>query len=98
MANMTSHDYRIVMRNVGIAELKARLSEHIRYVRAGNELTVLDRETPVARIVPFAQRGALRFRRPRGERRFQDVSMPVEPLDLGFDVVDLLLDDRDADR
>jgi prevent-host-death family protein len=86
------------MRHVGIAELKARLSEHIRYVRAGHEVTVLDRERPVARIVPFAQSGALRIRRPRGERRVQDVPMPEEALDLGFDVVDLVIEDRDPDR
>ena len=39
---------------VGIAELKARLSEHLRAVRKGRTVTVLDRDTPVARIVPYA--------------------------------------------
>ena len=37
------------MKSVGIAELKARLSEHLKSVRRGRTLTVLDRETPVAR-------------------------------------------------
>ena len=40
------------MSHVGIAELKARLSEHLRVVRNGGTLTVLDRDTPLARIVP----------------------------------------------
>ena len=42
------------MSDVRIAELKARLSEHLRSVRNGSTLTVLDRDTPVARIVPYA--------------------------------------------
>jgi antitoxin (DNA-binding transcriptional repressor) of toxin-antitoxin stability system len=40
----------LVMSNLRIAELKARLSEHLRTVRNGGTLTVLDRETPIARL------------------------------------------------
>lgn len=40
------------MKAVKIADLKDRLSEHLREVRAGHSLTVLDRNTPVARLVP----------------------------------------------
>jgi prevent-host-death family protein len=40
------------MRTVNIAELKARLSAHIRYVREGEEVLVCDRNKPVARIIP----------------------------------------------
>jgi len=39
------------MRTVNIAELKARLSAHIRRVRAGEEVLVCDRNKPVARIM-----------------------------------------------
>ena len=41
------------MDTVRIAELKARLSEYLRAVRRGRTLTVLDRDRPVARIVPY---------------------------------------------
>ncbi|MEW6323308.1 MAG: type II toxin-antitoxin system prevent-host-death family antitoxin [Acidobacteriota bacterium] len=40
------------MSDVRIADLKARLSEHLRSVRNGGTVTVLDRDTPVARIIP----------------------------------------------
>jgi prevent-host-death family protein len=40
------------MRSVGTAELKARLSEHLRAVQRGETITVLDRQQPVARLVP----------------------------------------------
>ena len=45
------------MRTVNIAELKAQLSAHIRRVKAGEEVLVCDRNTPVARIIPCNQRG-----------------------------------------
>jgi prevent-host-death family protein len=50
------------MIRVGIAELKARLSEHLRTVRSGRILTVVDRNTPVAQIVPYDQGSNLQVR------------------------------------
>jgi antitoxin (DNA-binding transcriptional repressor) of toxin-antitoxin stability system len=44
------------MDTVKIADLKNNLSRHLARVREGTELTVLDRDTPVARILPFATR------------------------------------------
>jgi prevent-host-death family protein len=41
------------MSKVGIADLRAHLSEYLRKVRAGRTLTVFDRQTPIARIVPY---------------------------------------------
>jgi prevent-host-death family protein len=38
---------------VGIAELKGRLSEYLRAVRKGGEIVIKDRETPIARLVPY---------------------------------------------
>jgi len=41
---------------VKIAELKSKLSEYLRSVRRGNEVVIKDRETPIARIVPYEER------------------------------------------
>jgi len=38
---------------VKIAELKSKLSEYLRSVRSGNEVVIKDRETPIARIIPY---------------------------------------------
>ena len=43
----------LAMRRVRIAELKNRLSEHLRAVEQGAEVVVLDRNRPIARIVPM---------------------------------------------
>lgn len=95
---MTSHDYIMTMRRVKIAELKARLSEHLRYVRRGHVLTVLDRDTPVARVLPIDAADALRVREPsRRVPRVRDVPLPP-PLRVELDVVDVLLEERQGER
>lgn len=38
---------------VKIADFKSRLSEHLRSVRRGNEIVIKDRQTPIARVVPY---------------------------------------------
>ena len=46
------------MRTVRVAKLKAHLSEHLRIASSGEEVLVLDRNTPIARIVPLAEPAA----------------------------------------
>jgi prevent-host-death family protein len=87
----------MTMTKVRIAELKARLSEYLRRVRRGHTITVLDRETPVARVVPYTEPEPLGVRDPLGRRRLQQVPLPP-PLKLDVDVVELLLEERQAER
>jgi prevent-host-death family protein len=83
---------------VRIAELKARLSEYLREVRRGRTLTILDRETPVARLVPYDAAPPLIVRRPNpGTPPLGEVPMPP-PLDLPVDAVALLLEERRTGR
>jgi prevent-host-death family protein len=87
------------MKTVRIADLKARLSKHLRGVRSGHPLTVMDRETPIARIVPYeAGSDALVVRRPAPDAPpLQEVKLPP-PLRLRRDIVQVLLEDRSAGR
>jgi prevent-host-death family protein len=95
---MTNCSHNMVMKQVRIAELKARLSEYLRAVRHGETITVLDRETPVAQIVPFLERPALHVRRPApGTPPLNRVHLP-KPLKLNVDVVELLLEERQGHR
>ncbi len=66
------------------------MSEHLKSVRKGCTLTVLDRATPVARIVPFTAE-ALEVRRAR--RHPKDLALPLPP-DAPTDSLALLLEDR----
>jgi prevent-host-death family protein len=89
----------MVMKRAKIAELKARLSEYLRDVRTGRPLVVMDRNTPVARLVPYAPEGEpLVVRAPLGKSpSLQRVPLP-RPLETGVDVVDLLLEERQGER
>jgi prevent-host-death family protein len=78
------------MSDVRIADLKARLSEHLRSVRNGRTLTVFDRDTPVARIVPYSAQ-PLEIR--KAKRRLRDLKVPARPAKR-TDSVALLIDDR----
>jgi prevent-host-death family protein len=42
------------MRSANIAELKNRLTQYLREVRAGEEIIVRDRQRPIAKIVPLS--------------------------------------------
>jgi prevent-host-death family protein len=88
---MTTHDHNQVMTNVRIADLKAHLSEHLRKVRRGRTLTVLDRDTPVAKIVPYDAEAPLEIR--RATRKPGDLRLPALP-PAGTDSLSLLLEDR----
>ena len=87
------------MKTIRIAELKARLSEYLREVRRGRALTVLDRDTPIARLMPYGSGNEpLSVRGPA--RRFpslQRVPLPP-PLKIDVDVVELLLEERQGER
>ena len=66
------------MDTVRIAELKARLSEYLRRVRRGRALTVTDRETPIAQIIPYqAGAASLTVRQPMPDApRLAAIRMP----------------------
>lgn len=81
------------MSRVGIADLKAHLSEHLRSVRRGRTITVLDRETPVAKIVPYDPAAPLEIR--RATRKPADLTLPA-PGSRPTDSLSALLEDRAA--
>jgi len=82
------------MKKVRIAELKSHLSEHLRAVRRGQTITVLDRETPIAQIVPIPQRPKITIIKPApGAPPFNKIPLPP-PLKTDIDIVDLLMEER----
>jgi prevent-host-death family protein len=88
------------MTKVGVAKLKAELSDYLRKVRRGAEVVVYDRETPIARLVPFErseQKGGLIVRPPTIALRIQDVPLPP-PLPGGDRIVQILINEREQER
>ena len=85
------------MSAVRISELKAHLSEHLRAARRGEVVTVLDRQTPIAKIVPIENSepwpDSVRAVRPFGTMEKPRPSN-VSPEELSK----ALLNERQADR
>ena len=95
---LVMNDYHLTMKNVGVAELKAKLSEYLRNVRKGHDLVVLDRDQPIARLIPYATAGPLVVREPvRSYNTLGDIPLPA-PVRLRTSAVDLLLEDRRVDE
>ena len=84
-------DHDEVMSKVGIADLKAHLSEHLRKVRGGRAVTILDRATPIAQIVPYETEAPLEIR--RATREPHELRLPPPP-SRPTDSLSLLLRDR----
>lgn len=88
----------IVMKQVRIAELKAKLSEFLRAVQGGESFAVLDRNTAIAQIVPLRERPGIRIRKPAsGSPAPNKVPLP-KPTQLKVDVLDVLLEERQSNR
>jgi prevent-host-death family protein len=88
----------MVMKAVRVAELKARLSEHLRAVRNGERITVLDRRTPIAQLVPVTEAGALKVRKPAAGTPAPNKVRLGPASTMSIDIVDLLLDERQSHR
>lgn len=96
--NLTTSGHNVTMKEVRIAELKARLSEYLRAVRRGETITVLDRETPIATIVPMRASPKLQIRMPApGTPPPNKVPLPRRSKER-IDIVALLLEERQSHR
>ena len=81
---------------VKIAAFKARLSQHLKYVRRGHPLTLLVRDAPVARVLPYdPEQGRLVIRRP--VRDVKTVRLPP-PIRKRVDSLRALLQERRIER
>ncbi len=65
-------------KSVKVAELKAKLSAYLRAARRGQSVTVCDRDTPVARLVPCATTSEVLVVR-KATKPLRDVIFPSPP-------------------
>jgi antitoxin (DNA-binding transcriptional repressor) of toxin-antitoxin stability system len=79
------------MRTINISSLKAHLSAELKKVRRGGRLVVMDRDTPIAELVPYKVPERLLIRPP--ERKLE---YPRQIPRLGLDPLEALLADRKA--
>jgi prevent-host-death family protein len=81
---------------VNVATLKAQLSEYLRVVKAGGEVIVMDRQTPVARLIPYQEEELFKLEILRAEEPFHGLEdfhgKPIKGLKM--DSLRALLDER----
>ena len=78
------------MKTTNISQFKAHLSRELRAVRAGEHIVIMDRDIPVAEVVPYRTTAPeLAVRVPLGELGFRDLKIRVER-----DPVEFLTEDR----
>jgi prevent-host-death family protein len=83
-------------KTVRVAQLKARLSAYLRAARRGHPVTVCDRDTPIARLVPYRPAGEpLSVREPL--RSLHELPLP-KPLGHRVDSLAALLAERQPPR
>ncbi|MEK7287325.1 MAG: hypothetical protein AAB091_02025 [Elusimicrobiota bacterium] len=92
---MTIYDYNIIMLQTNIASLKARLSYYLSFVKNGQDVLVLERKHPIAKISAVS--------REAGDSMITPAKYPFSKLKelkgitpkRKIDVVKLLREDRD---
>ncbi len=80
---------------VKIANLKAKLAHYLRLVKAGEEITVIDRNLPIAKIIPLQSSSSLETIPAEGS--FSELkSMKIPPAEKKpkIDTLALLLEER----
>jgi len=97
-----------LVKRASVASLKARLSEYLDAVKAGEEIIVTDRNTPVARIVPVSaalrQEALVKWLIRSGLARPGTGKLPARfwtlprPKDKGGHVLRALLEEREEGR
>lgn len=98
LVNLSIYGYNIVMKQVRIAQLKMRLSEYLREVRRGATISVLDRQTPIAHIVPIRAKPGLVVRKPPEGTPPPGRLKRAKAANLKVDIVRLLLEERQGSR
>lgn len=84
-----------MIKRVMIAELKANLSANIRRVQKGHEVIVMDRQRPVARIVPIVEKRKPKLVIIKATRPLSAADkLPFVRPQVDFDVVEILRETR----
>lgn len=77
------------------SEFKAKMAAHLREVRKGREVIILDRDTPVAKVIPFQAKESsdVKIRPPLKPGSLKNIKF--KGVKAKIDVVKLLREDRD---
>lgn len=83
------------MKSVNIAKFKSELGKYLGYIRQGEEVIVLDRSIPLARVIPFQPKASkLVFENPLNNPK-DLIHLHYEPIHhVAVDSLKFLLEER----
>jgi prevent-host-death family protein len=82
--------YYGLMKTMSISAFKAGISEALKRVRRGERIVIVNRDIPVAEVVPYNKKNDTFIRAPQGKLKFERPSFTVE-----IDPLVFLMEDRD---
>jgi prevent-host-death family protein len=83
------------MKKANISKIKAELSKYIKYAKAGEEVVIMDRDQPVARIVGVRAEAAIQIREASTDLKALLAVADKRAFDEKSDILDVLLRDRE---
>ncbi len=82
------------MKQVKIANFKSHLSSYLKQVKGGSEVVILDRDRPIAKVIPIREkREKIKVRKAKIKGGFKN--WKFTGIKARVDVVKLLREDRD---
>jgi len=87
---MTISDYIWSMQTITVSKLKAHLSAEIKKLKKSGGVQIVQRDVPVARLLPMEESDAISFHS-RASKPFKILPTTFE---VDFDPVETLLEDR----
>ena len=83
------------MKKVNISKIKAELSKYLRFVKAGEDVLIMDRDQPVAKIVGIKPESVLHIQEPSRDLKSVLMQADKRPFTEKMDILDVLLLDRE---
>ena len=83
------------MKKVNISKIKAELSKYLRFVKAGEDVLIMDRDQPVAKIVGIKPESVLDIKEPARDLKSVLMQADKRPFTEKMDILDVLLLDRE---
>ncbi len=83
------------MKKANISKIKAELIKYIKYAKAGEDVLIMDRDQPVAKIVGIRPEAAIQIREPSGNLKAILTANDNRPFTEKTDILDILVRDRE---
>jgi prevent-host-death family protein len=83
------------MKKVNISTIKAELSKYLRFAKSGQEVLIMDRNQPVAKLVGIDAQTPLKMKEPQADLKSILQKADMRTFSEKNDILDTLLIDRE---